>query len=126
MIIGLNLTRKKPENASEVPLKASKDGVQGPELHDLHSVSALLATQGLGALSRLLLRHRPAVGLEGLRRVRTLGQGTSGTVIEVEYDVQGSRSSLRLRAAEEPRRFAMKLQSKRPLGERHEPRFSRI
>lgn len=89
---------------------------QGPELHDLHSVSALLATQGMGALSRLLLSSRVAMGLEGLRRIRTLGQGASGTVIEVECDAPASRSSLRLRAlVEEPKRFAMKLQSKRAL-----------
>ncbi|CAL1137869.1 unnamed protein product [Cladocopium goreaui] len=89
-----------------------------PELHDLHSVSALLVAHSTGTLARLLLQRQPAVGLEQLKRVRTLGQGASGTVIEVEYEAPTqTRSSLRLRldsaVAEGPKRFAMKLQSKR-------------
>ncbi|CAK9112025.1 unnamed protein product [Durusdinium trenchii] len=96
------------------------DEEQAPELHELHSVSALLVAHGCGSLARLLLRRRPQMGLEQLKKVRTLGQGASGTVIEVECEVPSPvpRSSLRLRlqsdgALMETKRFAMKLQSKR-------------
>ena len=93
------------------------DEEHAPELHDLHSVSALLVAHGTGTLARLLLRSPRAVGLEQLRRIRTLGQGASGTVIEVEYEApmpNGSTLRMRLNSAmAEPKRFAMKLQSKR-------------
>ncbi|CAK9007006.1 RAC family serine/threonine-protein kinase-like [Durusdinium trenchii] len=121
------------------------DEEQAPELHELHSVSALLVAHGCGSLARLLLRRRPQMGLEQLtlgseqevfaKKVRTLGQGASGTVIEVECEARPvdrdrdlrdavpspvPRSSLRLRlqsdgALMETKRFAMKLQSKRCL-----------
>ena len=103
-----------------------------PQLHELHSVSALVFGHGAGAFGRAFLRVAPvAAWLQSLRRVRELGQGASGTVIEVELDDGGliaspSRSGFirpRLSVAArfpsdlplEPRRFAMKLQSKRNL-----------
>jgi len=117
-----------------------------PQLHELHSVSALVFGHGAGAFARAFLRVAPVAGwLQSLRKVRELGQGASGTVIEVELDdsigTHGSiaaspsnpgmgrsgflrsRMSLTGRSRSqsdhqqflEPPRFAMKLQSKRNL-----------
>ena len=57
-----------------------------PQLHELHSVSALVFGHGAGAFARAFLHVAPVAGwLQSLRRVRELGQGASGTVIEVPY-----------------------------------------
>lgn len=68
-----------------------------PPLHELHSVSALIFAHASGPLARVLLPPAAAAGwLESLRRVRTLGRGALGEVIEVEVinERQWRRSSL--------------------------------
>lgn len=103
---------------------------------ELLSVSALLFSQAAGPLGRRFLPEAPSIGLlQRLRKVRTLGQGASGTVIEVEIDVDSpstptsnSASSLISPTSSNPsptylprkrsfasyttKRFAMKLQEK--------------
>ena len=52
-----------------------------PQLHELHSVSALVFGHGAGAFARAFLHVAPVASwLQSLRRVRELGQGASGTV----------------------------------------------
>eukprot|EP00927_Polykrikos_kofoidii_P046228 TRINITY_DN40446_c0_g1_i1.p1 TRINITY_DN40446_c0_g1~~TRINITY_DN40446_c0_g1_i1.p1 ORF type:complete len:1106 (+),score=148.61 TRINITY_DN40446_c0_g1_i1:33-3350(+) len=58
------------------------DGV--PPLAELCSVSALVTATVLGPCARCLLPRSPAGILGSLRRIRHLGEGASGEVIEVE------------------------------------------
>jgi len=87
-----------------------------PSPRVLHSVSGFLVSRACGSVERLLLA-RPdedasnGVPISALRRVRELGKGGFGHVIEVELPVQPSKSWWPLHT--EPRRFALKLQLKR-------------
>mmetsp|Transcript_57345 Transcript_57345/g.153607 ORF Transcript_57345/g.153607 Transcript_57345/m.153607 type:complete len:1184 (-) Transcript_57345:33-3584(-) len=86
-----------------------------PSPRVLQSVSALVVSRAAGALSRRVLARQDerntGVPLGALRRVRELGRGGFGRVIEVELPAAQRSSSLYLRASE-PRRFALKLQLK--------------
>jgi len=90
-----------------------KDDAPSPRV--LQSVSALVLSRGAGSLTRRLLARQDerntGVPLGALRRVKELGRGGFGRVIEVELPAAQRSSSLWLRASE-PRRFALKLQLK--------------
>eukprot|EP00927_Polykrikos_kofoidii_P009358 TRINITY_DN13903_c0_g1_i2.p1 TRINITY_DN13903_c0_g1~~TRINITY_DN13903_c0_g1_i2.p1 ORF type:complete len:1219 (+),score=141.14 TRINITY_DN13903_c0_g1_i2:78-3659(+) len=74
--------------------EAQDDGVA--PTNELCSVSAFMIATALGRCARCLLPRAPAAFLGSLRRVRKLGQGASGEVIEVEVDQTSTwRSSVR-------------------------------
>lgn len=88
---------------------ACDDVVESPRCH-LHSVSALLVSRTAGMWARQVLarsRSKDEIQLEKLKRVKELGRGGFGHVIEVELECSGG--SLH---SKHPTRFALKLQQK--------------
>eukprot|EP00450_Noctiluca_scintillans_P011214 CAMPEP_0194504286 /NCGR_PEP_ID=MMETSP0253-20130528/28860_1 /TAXON_ID=2966 /ORGANISM="Noctiluca scintillans" /LENGTH=1173 /DNA_ID=CAMNT_0039346659 /DNA_START=71 /DNA_END=3592 /DNA_ORIENTATION=- len=88
---------------------ACDDVVESPRCH-LHSVSALLVSRTAGMWARQVLarsRSKDEIQLEKLKRVKELGRGGFGHVIEVELECSGGPSH-----SKHPTRFALKLQQK--------------
>jgi len=87
-----------------------KDDTPSPRV--LHSVSSLVLSRAFGAIARRLLQRHDQRGcgvpLGALQRVKELGRGGFGRVIEVELP----RSNSQWFRRSEPRRFALKLQLK--------------
>lgn len=89
-----------------------KDDAPSPRV--LQSVSALVVSRAAGGLARRVLARDDDAGssvpLGALRRVRELGRGGFGRVIEVELPHQPSTNFFRTPG--KPRRYALKLQLK--------------
>lgn len=87
---------------------------EAPSPRVLQSVSALVVAKAAGALARRVLAREDESGgsvpLGALRRVRELGRGGFGRVIEVELPQDAASTFWRMRR--EPQRFALKLQLK--------------
>eukprot|EP00930_Biecheleria_cincta_P024395 TRINITY_DN17463_c0_g1_i2.p1 TRINITY_DN17463_c0_g1~~TRINITY_DN17463_c0_g1_i2.p1 ORF type:complete len:1278 (-),score=228.22 TRINITY_DN17463_c0_g1_i2:154-3987(-) len=87
---------------------------EAPSPRVLQSVSALVVAKAAGSLARRVLAREDESGgsvpLGALRRVRELGRGGFGRVIEVELPQDAASTFWRMRS--EPQRFALKLQLK--------------